>query len=128
MKPKDISKEIFGLVVRLLGLYFLWTGLNDLNVPALMNLQMLKSDQTGDIVTAILPAVLNLAIAWWLLGGKLLIRRAYPETTKINGRHNERFEATPEHPVIAPKPAHSQELTNMELADKKLESFLPKSK
>lgn len=124
MKPRDISKEIFGLAVRLLGLYFLWIGLNDLNVPALMNLQMLKGDQISDILTAILPVVFNLAIAWWLISGKLLIRRAYSETTKINGR----FDVAAERSVPAPKSAQSHELTNMELADKKLEAFLTKSK
>lgn len=125
MKPRDVSKEIFSLAVRLLGLYFLWVGLNDLNVPALMNVQMLKGDEVGDILTAILPVVFNLAVAWWLLGGKLFIRRAYPESPKMTGR----FDSTTDHFAPASKPvAPSQELTNMELADKKLETFLTKPK
>jgi hypothetical protein len=124
MKPRDISKEIFGLAIRLLGLYFLWVGLSNLNVPALMNVQMLKGDEISDILTAVLPAAFNLAVAWWLLGGKLLIRRAYPEAPRMI----ERFDSAPERSVSTPKPARSQELTDMECADKKLEAFLTKPK
>lgn len=120
MKPK----EIFILAVRLLGLYFFYTGLKDLDVPALMDVTILKGDNLDDVISTLLPMVFNLAVGWWLLGCAFLIRRAYPESAKIS----ERFSA-PAEPVVAPtKPAPSQELNDLQTAEKKLAALVGKPK
>ena len=80
MKPIDI----FGLAVRLLGLFFLYLGLR--TVTSLLDLGAVENASKNDLINAILPIVFNLAVAWWLLGGGWLVRRAYPETPKISDR------------------------------------------
>ena len=65
--------------MRLLRLYFLYIGLKDLDVLALMDVTVIKGDNSDDIISTALPVVFNLALDWWLLGGSFLIRRAYPE-------------------------------------------------
>ena len=70
MKPRDI----FGLAVRLLGLFFLYLGLRA--VTPMLDLGAIGTASKSDIINAILPIVFNLAVAWWLLGGGLLMRRA----------------------------------------------------
>lgn len=76
MKPRDI----FGLAVRLLGLFFLYLGLKA--VTPLLDLGAIETAGKSDLVTAILPIVFNLLVAWWLLSGGWLVRRAYPEGMK----------------------------------------------
>jgi hypothetical protein len=125
VKNREIFKEIFGLVIRLLGVYFLWAGLADLNVPALMNVQMIQSDQWTDIISALLPAVFNLVVAWWLLGGSL-VKRAYPRElpfaqTYLSSHPDKTSEEEPKSPA-------PQALAGMELADKKLASLVTDKK
>ena len=63
MKPKDI----FSLAVRLLGLIFLYHGIQSL--PALMSANFFL----------IVYIVMQFVMAWWLVGGAtLLVDRAYP--------------------------------------------------
>ena len=121
MKPKDI----FALAVRLLGLVFLYLGLKA--VTPLLDLESFESPDAsgGDIVNALLPVAFNLAVAWWLLGGRLLVRRAYPET-----RMNR--EPGPSHsgPVTAPPATESAaaDLPDMDKAEKKLAALVEKPK
>lgn len=120
MKPKDI----FILAVRLLGLYFLYIGLKDLDVPALMDTTVIKGDNPDDIISTALPVVFNLAVAWWLLGGSFLIRRAYPEPSRIS----DRFPSLAEPTAPASQPVQTQALTDLEAAEKKLEALVGKPK
>jgi len=71
MKPKDI----FILVIRVLGLVFLYHGLSAL-VPLLFSAAILP------FAVSALMVVWQLLLAYWLLrGAPLLMRIAYPETT-----------------------------------------------
>lgn len=115
MKSGDIFKGIFSLAVRLLGLFFLYLGLSA--VQPLLDLGALETASKSDIITAVLPIVFNLAVGWWLIGGGLLVRRAYPEGSRIfpHPRLQEK-EAAP--------PGPSEATANMDAADKKLASLV----
>jgi hypothetical protein len=117
MKPRDI----FGLAVRLLGLFFLYLGLRA--VSPLLDLEAIGNAGKSDIINAILPIAFNLLVAWWLLGGGLLMRRAYPEASKISDHSHSRTEQGP-----AANSTQSQELTDMDRAEKKLASLVEKPK
>ena len=122
MKSADIFKGIFSLAVRLLGLFFLYLGLSA--VPPLLDLGAIETAATSDILAAVLPIVFNLAVGWWLIGGGLLIRRAYPEAsglTRFAQRHEQG--ATP-----AIKQDPSRRTADMDAAEKKLESLVEKPK
>jgi hypothetical protein len=118
MKSGDIFKGIFGLAVRLLGLVFLYFGLSA--VTPLLDLGALETAAKSDIITAILPIVFNLLIAWWLIGGGLLIRRAYPEAPGFWAYPHGQREGT------AAKSAQPQGMTDMEAAEKKLAALVEK--
>jgi hypothetical protein len=126
VKNRETFKEIFGLVIRLLGVYFLWAGLAGLNVPALTNVQMIQSDQWTDIVSALLPAAFNLVVAWWLIGGSL-VRRAYPREWSasapayVSSRPDKTSE---EEAKVSEAPAP----TGMDQADQKLASLVTDKK
>lgn len=118
MKPKDI----FGLAVRLLGLYFLYYGLHD--VIPMLDLELIENPDKNAVFNLLMPVVFNLAIAWWLLGGGLA-RRAYPEPKAGDpARPLDRREP-------APTPARSTEvpspkLSGMESAEQKLAALVDK--
>jgi hypothetical protein len=118
MKPKDI----FGLAVRLLGLYFLYLGLNAL--AQMLGSDIINSPEKMDIVYALLPVLFDLIIGWWLLGGGLLVRRAYPETSRLS----ENFSSQPNRPAPSPGPAPSPEPAGMDQAEKKLAALVEKPK
>jgi hypothetical protein len=118
MKPSDI----FGLAVRLLGLFFLYLGLKA--VPPMLDLGAIENAGQNDIINAVLPVVFNLLVAWWLLGGGLLMRRAYPESPKIP----DRFPVPTERGVPATNSLQSQALTDLDRAEKKLASLVEKPK
>jgi len=118
MKPKDI----FGLAVRLLGLYFLYLGLNAL--AQMLGSDIINSPEKMDIVYALLPVLFDLIIGWWLLGGGLLVRRAYPETARLS----ENFSSQPNRPAPSPGPAPSPEPAGMDQAEKKLAALVEKPK
>lgn len=122
MKPRDIFKDIFGLAVRLLGLVFLYFGLSA--VPPLLDFGAIETAGKSDILNAILPVVFNLAVAWWLLGGGLLVRRAYPEASRISPHSQAQGEGT----APATKPVQSEGVMDMETAEKKLASLVGKPK
>jgi hypothetical protein len=116
MKPKDI----FGLAVRLLGLYFLYLGLKAL--AEMLGSDVIESPEKMDIVYALLPVVFEFIIGWWLLGGGLLVRRAYPETAKVS----ENFTSQTGRP--APIPAPVAEPAGMDNAEKKLAALVERPK
>ena len=118
MKPRDI----FGLAVRLLGLFFLYLGLRA--VLPLLDLEAIENAGKSDIINAILPIVFNLLVAWWLLGGGLLMRRAYPDGSRIQDHSQPQAERT----TPAANSAQSQELTDMDRAEKRLASLVEKPK
>ena len=118
MKPRDI----FGLAVRLLGLFFLYLGLRA--VPPILDFGAIETADKSDIINAILPMVFNLVIAWWLIGGGLLIRRAYPEASRISHHSHAQGEGT----APATKPIQSQGTTDMDGAEKRLAALVEKPK
>jgi len=122
MKSRDVFKDIFGLAVRLLGLLFLYFGLSA--VPSLLDLGAIETAGKGDILNAILPIVFNLAVAWWLLGGGFLIRRAYPEASRISP-HSQVAEDGAVQPA---RPIQSQGMADTEAAERKLASLVGKPK
>ncbi|HUA68566.1 MAG TPA: hypothetical protein VMA13_08455 [Candidatus Saccharimonadales bacterium] len=120
MNSRDIFKNIFALAVRLLGLVFLYFGLSA--VPPLLDFGAIQTANTSDIINAILPIAFNLLIAWWLLGGGLLVRRAYPEVSRIVSPS-----PTPgETAVQQTKTTLPQRTPDLETAEKKLASLLAK--
>jgi len=122
MKSRDLFKDIFGLAVRLLGLVFLYFGISA--VPPLLDLGAIETAGKSDILNAILPIIFNLAVAWWLIGGGLLIRRAYPETSRISPHsHTPREEA-----AQATEPIQSQGRADTETAERKLAPLVGKPK
>ena len=118
MTPRDI----FGLAVRLLGLFFLYLGLRA--VSPVLDLEAIENAGKGDIINAILPIAFNLLVAWWLLGGGLLMRRAYPDASRIQDHSQPPAERT----TPAANSAQSQELTDMARAERRLASLVEKSK
>jgi hypothetical protein len=122
MKSRDLFKDIFSLAVRLLGLVFLYLGLSA--VPPLLDFGAIETAARSDIVTALLPIAFNLAVAWWLLDGKWLIRRAYPESNNVSAHS-----PVPEQsatPAITSTPPQSA--TDPDAADKKLAALVEKPK
>jgi hypothetical protein len=122
MKPRDLFKDIFGLAVRLLGLVFLYFGLNA--VLPILDLGAIETAGKGDILNAILPVAFNLAVAWWLLGGGLLVRRAYPEAPGILDDSR----SPSERGMLESKSDPSPGTTDMATAEKKLASLVGKPK
>jgi hypothetical protein len=122
MKSSDLFKDIFSLAVRLLGLVFLYLGLSA--VTPLLDFSALQTANAGDIINALLPVIFNLLVAWWLLGGRWLIRRAYPETRGISPYLPEPKEGAPSTAV----PTRSERTPDMEIADKKLAALVEKPK
>ena len=118
MKPRDI----FGLAVRLLGLFFLYLGLRAMS--PVLDLEAIGNAGKSDIINAILPVAFDLLVAWWLLGGGLLMRRAYPDGSRIQDHSQPKAERT----TPAASSAQLQELTDMDRAEKKLAPLVEKSK
>jgi hypothetical protein len=122
MKSRDLFKDIFSLAVRLLGLVFLYLGLS--GVTPLLDFSSIQTAGAGDIITVILPIVFNLLVAWWLLGGGFLIRRAYPETSRIPP-----YSPAPEAGAASTAmPTQPQRSPGMDAADTKLAALVEKPK
>jgi hypothetical protein len=122
MKSRDLFKDIFSLAVRLLGLVFLYLGLSA--VTPLLDFTAIQTAGAGDIITVILPIVFHLLVAWWLLGGGFLIRRAYPEASKISP-----YSSAPEAGAAATiPPTPPQRTPGLDAADKKLAALVEKPK
>jgi hypothetical protein len=121
MKPSDLFKDIFTLAVRLVGLLFLALAFRD--VPAILNLVTLAGYTKEDLLGAILPVVFDLAVAWWLLGSKFLIRRAYPER-----RNPLNYSPSPAESPAAATPSPTAPATpDANTAEKKLAALLKKT-
>jgi hypothetical protein len=117
-----LFRDIFGLAVRLLGLVFLYLGLSA--VPPLLDFGALQTANSGDIITAILPIAFNLAVAWWLLDGRCLIRRAYPEPTNVATHSAEQREEAAAAAASIPSP----KAADRDDADRKLAALVEKPK
>lgn len=115
-------RDAFGLAVRLVGLYFLYLGLNALT--QLLGSDIIENPDKTDVVNGLLPVAFDLAVGWWLLGGRWLIRRAYPESSKASENLPAQIKRTTPSPEAAPSP----ELTGMEQAEKKLAALVEKPK
>jgi hypothetical protein len=124
MNSKDIFKDSFSLAVRLLGLYLFYVGLKDLDTPALLDVTIIKVEKLSDIVSAVLPVIFNLAVAWWLLGSRFLTKRAYPKTSQSL----DHLYSLSEHAVPVSKPHQTQGLTDMEAAEEILAVLVGKPK
>jgi hypothetical protein len=122
MKSRDLFKDIFSLAVRLLGLVFLYLGLSA--VTPLLDFTAIQTAGAGDLITVILPIVFNLLVAWWLLGGGFLIRRAYPEASRISP-YSPAAEAGA---ASTAKPTQPQRAPGLDAADKKLAALVEKPK
>ena len=121
MKSRDLFKDIFSLAVRLLGLVFLYLGLSA--VTPLLDFGAIETAARGDIITALLPIAFNLAVAWWLLDGRWLIRRAYPELNNFSANSPVPGQSTPVTTSSPPRAA-----TDADAADKKLAALVEKPK
>jgi hypothetical protein len=76
MKPRDI----FGLAVRLLGLFFLYLAMKAFT--QLLDWDLLQNPDKTDLINDVLPLAFDLLVAAWLIHGGLIIRWAYPESSK----------------------------------------------
>ena len=103
-------------MVRLLGLYLFYVGLKDLDTPALLDVTIIRVEKLSDGVTAVLPVVFNLTVAWWLLGSRFLTSRAYPETSQ----NLDHLRSPSEHKMPVSEPNQTRQLTGMEAAEEKL--------
>ena len=100
MKRRDLFKDIFGLAVRILGLVFLCLGLRD--IPAVLDIPTLLNGDKVEILNTLLPVAFDLAVGWWLIGGGLLTRQAYPETAEPSTAQAERPQPSPNPPTPQP--------------------------
>jgi hypothetical protein len=122
MKLADICRSIFSLAIRLLGLVFLYRGLTAM--PPLLDFQGIEQASVNDLITAVLPIVFNLAVAWWLIGSKLLTRRAYPEESRMAAYSNSPM---PQAEPVS-KPGASREMADLDTAERKLAALVGKPK
>ena len=118
MKLRELFKDIFTLAVRLLGLFFLYLGLKD--VPTILDMPTIQRGDVVEILNSALPVAFNLIIAWWLIGGGLLIRRAYPKIAEQSFSP-----AEPTTPLTAGS-APPRQSADMDSAEKKLATLLGK--
>jgi hypothetical protein len=76
MKPRDILK----LAVRLLGLVFLYQGLQAVPTAVVQFCAAIPSMNSGMILTSLAITGWPLLVAYWLLrGAPLIMRIAYPD-------------------------------------------------
>jgi hypothetical protein len=104
------------------GLYFLYLGLSA--ITQLLGSDLIENPDKTDVVNGLLPVVFDLAVGWWLLGGGLLVRRAYSESS----RPAENLPSQIKRTAPSPEPAPSAGLTGMEQAEKKLAALVEKPK
>jgi hypothetical protein len=79
MRAREIAREIFGLVIRLLGVVFLYRAVEA--VPALWNwLSIGFRHNWANIFYSLFIIAWQAAVAWWLLkGAPPIMEWAYPE-------------------------------------------------
>jgi hypothetical protein len=121
MKPRDI----FGLAVRLLGLYFLYLGLYAITQSLGSDIaEVIKNPDKTDLINGLMPVVFDLVVGCFLLKGGWLMRWAYPETPKAA----ENLLVPVKRSVPPPEPVPSSEPTGMDQAEKKLAALVEKPK
>jgi hypothetical protein len=97
MNPQEILK----LAVRLLGLVFLYNGLQVLPMAVVQFCTAIPSVSVGGMFTSFVMAGWPLAVAYWLLrGAPLIMRIAYPnppaaakDETQIGGEFAHKADA-----------------------------------
>jgi len=124
LKSGELFKDIFGIGVKLAGLYFFCIGLKDMEAPAFMDVTTIKCDNLNDVISASIPVVFNFLVAWWLLGCRLLSCRAYPKIT-INRK---RATAAAETPTLSAKPSPASSVTDVRATENKLSALAAKPK
>jgi len=78
MKPRDI----LNLAVRLLGLVFLYQGLQALPPAAIQFCSAISNMNSGGILGCLVMAGWPLLVSYWLLrGAPLILRIAYPDAS-----------------------------------------------
>jgi hypothetical protein len=76
MKPQDILK----LAVQLLGLVFLYNGLQTLPTAVIQFCAVVPNMNLGSMLPSLVMSGWPLAVAYWLLrGAPLIMRTAYPD-------------------------------------------------
>ena len=114
------AKDIFGLAVRLLGLFFLYLGLKAL--AQVLDLDLIENPDKTDLFNDLMPAVFHLIVAGWLIHGRLLIRWAYPEKPKPT------LALAPKHAAASPEPVPPPAPPGMDAAEAKLAALVEKPK
>lgn len=128
------AKDIFGLAVRLLGLFFLYLGLSAV-VPAVKQIYDLgtipdagREDVIEAIISGPLLAVTYLVVAVWLLRNRMLVRWAYPETATLSEKIAENFVSPVKSVTSLPETIPAPEPARMDRAEEKLAALVEKPK
>jgi hypothetical protein len=116
------AKDIFGLGVRLLGLIFLYLGLNA--VAQALGSDLIEAPDKSDIINGVLPIVFYLIVSGFLIRGRLLINWAYPEKTPLS----ESLPPTARPATPTPQPAAPPVASGMARAEEKLAALVEKPK
>jgi hypothetical protein len=123
------AKDIFGLAVRLLGLIFLYLGLNA--IAQALGSDLIEAPDKSDIVNGVLPIVFYLIMAGFLIRGRLLINWAYPEKYAEKSQLLETLPSTAK-PITSlaplPQPVPSPESRGLDRAEEKLAALVEKPK
>lgn len=119
------AKDIFGLAVRLLGLIFLYLGLNA--TAQALGSDLIRAPDKSDIINGVLPIVFYLIMAGFLIRGRLLINWAYPEKVQLS----EHF-SSPAKPISTltplPQPIPSPLANGRDQTEEKLAALVEKPK
>jgi hypothetical protein len=116
------AKDIFGLAVRLLGLVFLYLGLN--SIAQALGSDLINAPDKSDIINGVLPIAFYLVMAGFLIRGRLLIRWAYPEKSSIS----ESLPSQAKTAIPSPEPVPAPLPTGMDSAEEKLAALVEKPK
>lgn len=104
MKENELFKNVFGLAVKLTGLWFIYLGFRDM--PPLLQLPTMIGYTETDVISALLPVVFNLIAGVWLIRNKFLIRLAYPKKPEPSYREPADLPANRSEPMTGIPPTH----------------------
>ena len=116
------AKDIFGLGVRLLGLVFLYLGLNA--VAQALGSDLIEAPDKSDIINGVLPIIFYLVVAAFLIRGGLIIKWAYPAKSQLS----ENLPAMAKPVTAIPPSIPAPVAVGMEGADDKLAALVEKPK